>query len=146
MMTITRATLADLPALLTLVRDFYRHEHLLFRPEVETAVAQLVADESLGGAFLVSSGGGVVAYFILTFGFSVERGGKTALLDELYVIPESRGKSLGKAALAHAAALAKAAGCHTLHLEVDHINEKARTFYQRAGFIELPRGYLTLHL
>lgn len=145
-MTITRATVADLSALLAMMRDFYAEEHLDFRPPVQQAISELVAGATLDGAYLIADGRGVAGYFVLTFGFSVERGGKTALLDELYIVPAARGQRLGKAALAEASALAKSAGCKTLHLEVDHANEKARALYQRAGFIELPRDYLTLNL
>jgi ribosomal protein S18 acetylase RimI-like enzyme len=146
MINIIRATAADLPALLALMRDFYAAEHLVFTAEVEQAASELIGNPSLGSAFMVQDDRGVAGYFVLCYGFSVERGGKTALLDELYIIPASRGKGLGKAALAQAITLAKTAGCRTLHLEVDHANDLARNFYDRAGFTELPRGYLTLEL
>jgi GNAT superfamily N-acetyltransferase len=145
-MTITRATPADLPALLALMQAFYTEERLTFRAEVERAVTEIVAGATLDAAYLIGNDGGVNGYFVLTFGFSVERGGKTALLDELYVIPKSRAQGLGKAAIAEAITIAKSAGCRTLHLEVDRANLRARTFYEHAGFMELPRGYLTRNL
>jgi GNAT superfamily N-acetyltransferase len=146
MTQILQAAASDLPALLPLVRDFYTEGHLAFGDHTLAALKQLASDARLGGIFLLRDGGGVKGYFVLTFGYSIERGGKTALLDELYVIPAARGKRLGKAAMEHAIAAARSAGCCALHLEVDRSNEKARAFYERAGFIELPRGYLTLGL
>jgi GNAT superfamily N-acetyltransferase len=147
---ITRATAEDMPALLPLMQEFYAEEHLAFSDANVAAVQELVASPALGGVYLVRNGGGVLGevlgYFTLVFGFSVERGGRTALLDELFVVPAARGKGLGQRALASVIASAKAGGCRAVHLEVDRANKKARALYERAGFIELPRGYLTLML
>jgi ribosomal protein S18 acetylase RimI-like enzyme len=144
--TVTRATISDLPLLTDLMRDFYAHGNLAFSTETQNALAALINDTSLGGAYLIRNADTLAGYFILTYGYSLERGGKTALLDELYIIPTARNSGLGKSAITRAATIAAQTGCRSLHLEVDHANEKARAFYERAGFFELSRGYLTLKL
>jgi len=55
-------------------------------------------------------------------------------LDKLYVQPARHGQGLGSRLLAHAEALAREQGCHTLYLQVNKHNDKAIRSYQRNGF------------
>ena len=70
---------------------------------------------------------------MLTFGHSFELGGRDALIDELYVRPESRGRGLGRAGIEHAA-VCRAAGAGAIRLEVDDTNPDAPRLYDRMGF------------
>src|SRR4051794_25426270 len=51
------------------------------------AVERLVADASLGRALVIRSEGQPAGYVVLTLGYSIEFGGRTAFVDELYVAP-----------------------------------------------------------
>jgi len=145
--TFTIAGPADRAMLTRMVEDFHIEEHIPHARACDDALATLLAAPAIGQAVIIHEAPAAPAgYFILTYSFSLERGGKTALLDELYILPASRKKGLAKAALAHAKTLAKAAGCTTLLLEVDHNNQLAHSLYTKAGFTALPRHYLTVPL
>lgn len=55
-------------------------------------------------------------------------------LDKLYVHQDHHGQGLGSRLLAHAEALARGEGCHTLYLQVNKHNDKAVSSYRRNGF------------
>jgi ribosomal protein S18 acetylase RimI-like enzyme len=146
MPSFTQATRSDRDTLLAFMRDFYAGESLQFTAQVVAALDALVDNDGLGIVCLILSDTQTAGYFVLTYGYSLERGGLTALLDELYILPAARNQGLGKAALAHAAEIARTAGCTTLHLEVDRENLPVQELYRRAGFTQLPRHYLALPL
>ena len=135
---------SDADALLALMRELYAHERIVFdEPKARGALAQLLADDSCGVAHLLLFGGEVAGYLVLTFGFSLEFGGRDAFVDELYVRDEFRGRGMGKAALRLAADVCRARGVRALHLEVERANEGAQGLYRRAGFVDHDRYLLT---
>lgn len=134
---------ADLDDLLALQRDYYAEDGYRFDPPVaREAFARLLAEPALGQAWLAEGGGRVVAYVVLTLGWSLEFGGRDAFVDELYVTPAARGGGLGRAGLAAAEAGARALGVRTLHLEVEDGKAAALAMYRRNGFAEHGRALL----
>src|SRR5687767_3006332 len=102
-----------------MMRELYEHERMDFDERAaRAALAQLLADDSHGVAHLILYGAEVAGYLVLTFGFSLEFGGRDAFVDELYVGDGFRGHGAGKAALAFAAEVCRARGIRALHLEV----------------------------
>lgn len=129
----------DLESLLALQRAFYAGEGYAFDPDVaRRAFGRLLADPSLGEAWLAEQDGRAVAYAVLTLGWSLELGGRDAFMDELYVAPGARGRGLGRAGLAAVEAGARALGVRALHLEVEDGKPAAHALYRRSGFA--PRG------
>ena len=148
-MTCRRAGPADEVQLAAMAHDFYAEERLPYGPANAAALRVLLADAAQGEVHLIEARGmepRTAGFFVLTWCYSVERGGKMALLDELYVVPQARGRGAGQAALAAAADLARAAGCRGMLLEVDHVNDRARRLYLRAGFAALARDSMCLLL
>ncbi|MGN6367014.1 MAG: GNAT family N-acetyltransferase [Phycisphaerae bacterium] len=143
MPSFTQATRSDLPTLLALQRDFYTHSHLDHTPAVAAATARLLDHDALGLAILIHTDTALAGYFVLTYGFSLERGGRFALLDELFILQTFRKQGLGKAAVSHAADLARHNHCRTLHLEADPRNTPALSLYHSLGFTTISRDYLT---
>jgi diamine N-acetyltransferase len=142
------ASPADIDVLLPLVRDFCVHFDYPF-PEAEKrrAVEQALGDPSLGRVWLILSDRGAVAgYLFLSFYFSLEFGGRTAFVDELFVRPEDRGAGLGGRALRSALAAARELGVSAVQLEVEKENPRAAALYLRLGFADLDRTLLTLRL
>lgn len=60
--------------------------------------------------------------------------GPVALVDELYVRPDLRGKSIGSALLRGVAARCRTVGAHFLEVNVDEGDTDALRFYTRHGF------------
>jgi GNAT superfamily N-acetyltransferase len=73
-----------------------------------------------------------VAY--LSFTWTLEHGGKSAWLEELYVVPERRGAGVGTQLLERTLGEARARGCHAVDVEVEASHARAAKLYARAGF------------
>ena len=130
----------DLEALLPLMASYYREDGYSFDPATaRRAVAGLLADPALGGLWLVTANGRAVGYLAVTFGYSLEYGGRDAFLDEVYLLPEARGRGLGARLVALAEAACRAAGVRALHLEVEPDKRGAYGLYLDAGFVEHER-------
>lgn len=135
-MTITWkiASRTDLHVLLELMREFCAADAHPFDPQAAArALSELLANPSLGRAWLIEAGG-VAGYAVLSYGFSVEFGGREAFVDELYVRPAFQGHGLATETLAFVEREARTAGARTLHVEVRSANDRARQGYERAGF------------
>ncbi len=81
---------------------------------------------------------------MLSFGYSLEFGGKDAFIDEFYIQPEFRGLGLGKETLKLIKMVAKELGICTLLLEVDKTKDKAQKLYSDLNFIFRDRYFLML--
>lgn len=143
MPSFTQATRSDFETIVALMRAFYAGESLPFTPNVLAAAETLIDDDSVGHFCLIRDDAGAAGYFVLTYGFSLERGGRFALLDELFILPAARNRGLGQAALGRAVEIAAEAGCRSLHLEVDQKKPQLLEIYRRAGFLDTGRHYLT---
>jgi ribosomal protein S18 acetylase RimI-like enzyme len=132
----------DAAVVLGMMRAFYAEEGLAFGEGVEEALRGVLADAGVGCVFVASAGARAVGYGVLTFFYSVERGGRTGLLDELYIERSQRGRGAGRAAVGFALEKAREAGCAGLVLEVSGKNARARGLYERMGFQGLGREML----
>lgn len=120
---------------LELMREFYVADEVPFDVTVAgRSLQELFGNPALGRAWLIEVGGAVAGYIIVTFCFSLEFGGRCALIDELYVRPAFQRRGIASAALAFVEQEARAAGARALHLEVRLENERARRVYDQAGF------------
>jgi PhnO protein len=72
-------------------------------------------------------------------------GGQVALIDELIIGEESRGRGIGSQLVDHAVAYCADLGCEEVEVSTEMGNQSARNFYQKHGFIEqgvlLERGF-----
>jgi GNAT superfamily N-acetyltransferase len=102
----------------------FRLEHLLAGDQV---IALLVGEPAVGLA-------------VLTFRPNVWYDGPVALLDELYVAPQLRGRGLGSALLAAAETVTRARGGELLEINVDGDDVDARRFYERHGYANSDPG------
>jgi GNAT superfamily N-acetyltransferase len=92
----------------------------------------LLEDGVAGEVWVVEDEMGLGGYGVVTWGWSLESGGRDALLDELYV--RDRGAGAGAALLEAIVAAARARGASRMFLETEEGNAAARRFYARAGF------------
>jgi GNAT superfamily N-acetyltransferase len=131
---IRRARPGDTDVVLRLARGFNAidgHDHDDDR--VARALAPLLVDDEHGQVWLIRGPGAEPAgYAVLCWGYSLESGGREAILDEIYV--RERGLGLGSAAMPELLAACRAAGVLRLFLETEAPNDAARRFYARHGF------------
>lgn len=135
---------ADPDLLVGMMREFYAHERMEFEEgAARAALAELLGDGRLGRVRLITAGAEVIGYLVLTFGFSLEFGGRDAFVDELFVREGWRGRGAGRRALEFAEGVCRAEGVRALHLEVDHVNTNAQALYRKAGYRDHDRHLLT---
>jgi len=143
-MTFRSALPPDLPRLLDLQNEFYSGEGYPFDfMTKERAMRELMESPALGRIAMIQWDDSIVGFLALTFGFSLEFGGRDAFVDELYVTGRARGKGLGTAALQEAEQICRREGIHALHLEVEFENIPARELYARIGYKEHSRFLMT---
>jgi GNAT superfamily N-acetyltransferase len=87
-------------------------------------------------AELTNANGATPAGFALYFhNYSTWRGHAGIYLEDLYVRPEHRGKGIGKALLAHVAAIAVSEGCPRYEWSVLDWNKPSIDFYHQLGAV-----------
>ena len=129
------ASLDDLQQLLPLVKAYHQFESIQMSDKHRSlAIQNLLSDSSLGGMWLIFANTQLVGYLALTFGYSIEFGGKDAFIDELYIQPDFRGLGLGAKTLKQIQQAAQALDIQAIHLEVAQQNIKAQTFYAQVNF------------
>lgn len=107
------------------------------------ALEGLMASPEQGGAWTIQADGRPAGYLILTVGYSLEFHGRYALLDELFLDAEWRGRGIGTGALAFAEEWSRGRGLRAVRLEVGHHNPGALRLYRRYGFSAPDRHLLT---
>lgn len=137
------AGVADLEGLMELMRSYYRDDHLHFEPEQHrSAMLRLLSEPQWGRVWLIRLPDRIVGYVAVCFGFSLELGGNDAFVDEVYVVPEVRGRGIGRHALQQLEQPLAQWGIRALHLEVDRGNHNAQRLYSTLGYRRRDRYFL----
>lgn len=129
---------ADAARLGRLLQDFNDE----FEVETEPAAVlarrfeRIMADD----AVIVLLAGDGLGFALVTLRPAIWFDGPVATLDELYVVPDERGRGIGTALLAAVRAALRGRGCPELHINVDEDDVSARRFYEREGFVNLQPG------
>jgi len=110
------------------------------------AVRVALADDRQALILVARQGGRPVGVAYLSFGWILERGGLAMFVEELYVVPELRGRGTGTALLRAALDVARSRGCRSVELEVEGSHARAANLYARAGFRPLERVHWALPL
>ena len=127
-----RARMEHLPLMLTLVSEFCVTDQHTFDPDrVTRALVPLLEDDAHGVVYLADNEQG---YVVITWGYSLESGGREALIDEIYL--RRRGEGLGSKVMDALFDDMAARGVVTMFLETETHNRRARRFYARQGFVE----------
>lgn len=135
MTKLRRATLEDLDRLLPMVASFHAEMGIEQTDEARAqALLPLLDGSPYGEIYLAGPARAPVGYCVLTFGWSVEFGGRDGFVDEVFVRKAVRGRGLGSDILRALPDLAAEAGLMALHLEVDREDEPTRALYQKMRF------------
>ncbi len=133
---ISQAEHGDLEQLAGLLAELFTLESD-FHPDREKQLRglRLILDEpALGRIFVLRDCGRVVGMANLLFTVSTAEGSRVALLEDVIVRSEYRGRGLGQRLVEHAFAWAEAAGMARITLLADRDNAAALAFYRRLGF------------
>src|SRR5215813_7687101 len=135
MLKIRPATPADVPLILQFIHELAEYERAPH--EVCTTEADLLRD-GFGDtpkyrAVIAEWNGEPAGYAFFFNNYSTWRGHSGLYLEDLFVRPQFRGKGIGKALLAHLAALALKEDCYGMRWVVLDWNQPAIDFYKSLG-------------
>lgn len=134
----------DTDELLRLMRSFYAEEGYPFdEARTERVLRAMLADPFYGAVWVFRLDSRAVGYLVVTHGYSLEFGGRDAFVDEVYMIPEMRGRGFGEQALKIAEEHCRRNRIGALHLEVERENPRARALYERSGYKAHDRHLMT---
>lgn len=135
---------SNLDVAMQFVRQFYEHFQYPFEQNCKRALlAQFLTNESLGRLWIITQAGVAVGYTIVAFSFSLERNGRVAFIDELFIASASRSTGIGATVLAEIEVWCASIGVTTLRLEAEASNERASVLYMRCGYVDQHRRLLT---
>ena len=131
------ARAADIPAIHQMIRDLAEYERSL--PEVSATEDDLRA-ALLGGhpslfAHVAEEDGELAGFALWFLNYSTWLGRHGIYLEDLYVIPESRGRGHGRALLAELARICVERGYGRLDWSVLDWNSPTRRFYESLGAV-----------
>lgn len=148
---IREAGAEDVPAILELVKqlaDYEKLRHLVSASEEDFRRFGF-GEESYYRVLLAEwngkDGHQAVGFALYFFTFSTFLGRPTLYLEDLFVVPEFRGRGIGKALLKQLAQIALEKECGRMEWAVLDWNEPAIRFYQSIGAKPL-RGWVTYRM
>jgi GNAT superfamily N-acetyltransferase len=133
--TIRAATPADVPALLEMIRELARFEHLEHEVEatVESLQESLFGPQPVAGGLLARRGEELAGYAIYFFTFSSFVGRRGLWLDDVYVRPAFRRQGLGRVLLERVADIGARHQCGRFEWIALRWNQNALGFYLKLG-------------
>lgn len=137
---IAPATPADIPLILAMIRGLAEYErlaHVCVATESDLQHA-LFSEKSNIEVILGVEHEKTVAFALFFHNFSTFLGRKGLYLEDLFVLPEHRGRGYGRALLVHLAKLAVERRCGRFEWAVLDWNAPAIGFYEALGATVLP--------
>jgi GNAT superfamily N-acetyltransferase len=137
--TIRQATIDDVPLILSFIRGLADYEKLL---DAVKATEEMLRETLFGARpaaeVLIAEDGGTPVGFALFFeNYSTFLAQRGIYLEDLFVIPEARGRGVGRVLLQRLSALALERGCGRLEWAVLDWNAPAIGFYKRMGAVPM---------
>ncbi|NUT33127.1 MAG: GNAT family N-acetyltransferase [Hamadaea sp.] len=133
------ATPGDAPIVAALL-DAFNREFDTPTPGVDALADRLRELLAAGNPVALLGGDPAVGVAVVSYRPNVWYAGPVALLDELYVAPELRGRRLGHVLLEAACEHARGRGAEVLEINVDGEDADARRFYEAHGFTHTEPG------
>lgn len=147
---VRRATAADLPAIVALLRDdaLGATRERAADPDDEPAVLapyrdafDEIARDPQHEVLVLDIGGAVAGVLQLSFlRCLTHQGGRRAQIEGVRIDRARRGGGLGRVLLSDAVQRARARGCHLVQLTTDRRRPEAQAFYERLGFVATHHG------
>ena len=136
---IRSATAADVPLILSFIRDLAIYEKLLHEVVAteETLHATLFGSPPAAHVVIAEVDGKPAGFALYFFNYSTFLAKPGLYLEDLFVKPEFRGAGTGKALLLHLAKIANTRGCGRMEWSVLDWNEPAKGFYRKLGAVPL---------
>ena len=137
-MTFRFATEADCALLLRFIRDLAAYEKMSDRVvATEELLREWIFEKQKAEALFVCDGEREVGFALFFHNFSTFLGRAGIYLEDLFILPEYRGKGYGKALLKKLAQITSERGCGRLEWSCLDWNEPSINFYLSLGAVPL---------
>lgn len=103
----------------------------------EDAFDELMRSRDYADGYMLFSDGKAVGFGLVAKTYSREAGGMVLWLEELFILEEYRSRGLGREFFSAAEAYARENGYARIRLEVEADNIRARSLYERLGYLPL---------
>jgi ribosomal protein S18 acetylase RimI-like enzyme len=134
-MRVWRADADEVDAVARLMARFRDHLRKEGPPDQEIrASAERILAENRAQFLLAAADSEPLGVCQLRYRWSVWTTAEDCWLEDLYVVPEGRGRGLGRALVEAALAAARERGCVRIELDVDEDNQAALALYRSCGF------------
>lgn len=133
-----RAQRQDAPLILSFIRQLATYEKMLDDViATEELLTDWLFDRERGEVIFALEDGVEVGFALFFHNFSTFLGRGGIYLEDLFVLPEHRGKSYGKALLTYLAQLAVERGCGRMEWSCLDWNEPSIRFYRSLGAVSM---------
>lgn len=120
----------DVPLILSFIKELAAYEHMLDQVLADEALLEeWIFDRQRAEVIFACAGGREIGFALFFHNFSTFLGRAGLYLEDLYVLPEYRGRGYGKALLSRLAALALERGCGRLEWSCLDWNRPSIDFY-----------------
>lgn len=136
---VRKVTPQDKEMYLSLTEKFYQSDAVSHNIPLENRLNtwdEIMRSDEYADCYFVIKDGDVAGYMLLAYTFSQEAGGKTAWIEEIYILPEFRSMGLGNELFDFIKAEIEP-DCARLRLEVEADNNRAKKLYKSLGFKQL---------
>ena len=128
------ATEADVPVILELIRQLAEYEQAADEVvATEEVLRKSLFEQHAAEVLLVEADGRSVGFAVFFTSFSTWLGLAGIFLEDLFVLPDERGKGYGKGLLQHLARIAVQRGCGRLEWNCLDWNQPSIEFYLSLG-------------
>ena len=129
---------SDAALLLKFIRALADYEHMLDLVIADEAtLCDWLFEKRVAEAFFAMEGETEVGFALYFHNFSTFLGRAGIYLEDLFVLPEHRGKGYGKAILKHLAQIAMERGCGRLEWACLNWNQPSIDFYRSLGAVPM---------
>jgi GNAT superfamily N-acetyltransferase len=134
-LSIRRGTRRDVPTIVALIRGLAEYERLVHEVEITSAQARRhgFGPRPYFETLICRRGRRPVGLALYFFTYSTFLGRPSLYLEDLFVLPEERGRGTGRALLRALGKIALARGCGRMEWAVLDWNAPAIRFYRRIG-------------
>ena len=135
---IREAQRADIPLILDFIKKLAEYEKMLDQVVADSGILEnWLFDKSIARVIFVMDGDKEVGFALFFHNFSTFLGRAGIYLEDLYVLPEYRGRGFGKALLKRLAKIAVDMGCGRLEWSCLDWNTPSIEFYRSLGSVSM---------
>ena len=130
----------DIPQLAALLAQLFAQE-AEFTPAPQRQIeglSRIVGDAAVGRILVAVNAGKAAGMVNLLYTVSTALGGRVAILEDMIVDRDARGRGLGSRLMTEAISTCETDGCLRITLLTDGDNTAAQQFYRRFGFERSP--------